>query len=484
MHNRLIPTALCVLGFLQGSALVCLAAAPETTPAKAQQPHIVFYISDDHSQFDASLYGAKDIPTPNMEAMARDGVVMIHAFVASPSCAPSRAALLTGLTPVHNGAEANHEQPKRGIRNLVQTLQKLGYTVAAFGKVAHYHQADLYGFDVANEAQDYQPLRKNVSEFLKQYDASKPLCLLVGISDPHVPWPKKTDFDPAQVVFPPVHLDTPETRRHRARYYQEIKELDHFLGELRDWTQERLGENVLFIHTSDHGAQWPFGKWTLYDYGTRVPFIATWPGKIKPDSRSDAMFSFIDIFPTLIEVGGGQAPDGIDGRSMLAVLTGKADTHREAVFVTNTGDGRFNIYPCRSIRTREWNLIHNIHPEWAFTTHSDLLRKDGAGLYWTEWAALAKTDAHAKHILDRYYQRPEWELYHVSKDKWEEHNLADQPEYAPQLAEMKAKLAAYLQAQGDQIYVHHKPRPIAEPQSWDPDYFGREQDRYWANHKQ
>ena len=270
-------------------------------------------------------------------------------------------------------------------------------------------------------------------------------------------------------MFPPHHLDTPATREHRAAYYQEIKDLDAFLGRLRGLADKHLGENTLVIHTSDHGSQWPFGKWNLYDYGIRVPFIAAWPGVVRPGITSDAMISWVDLLPTLIEIAGGSVPAGIDGRSFAAVLRGQRAVHRDQIFTTHTGDGRMNIYPIRSVRTQEWKLIHNLHPEFAHTNHSDLLRKQGAGAYWTEWAELAKTDKRAGEIVDRYFRRPEWELYRVSEDRWELTNLADDPAHRDTLAELKRQLAAWMQQQGDRQRIHAEPRPLDDPSQWHPD---------------
>src|SRR6266550_3457491 len=86
--------------------------------------------------------------TPNMQRLADEGLTFTHAFVASPSCAPSRAALLTGLMPARNGSEANHSRPKAELKKLPAYLQELGYEVASFGKVAHYGHGVYYDFDV------------------------------------------------------------------------------------------------------------------------------------------------------------------------------------------------------------------------------------------------------------------------------------------------------------------------------------------------
>ncbi len=438
-------------------------------------PNIVVYLSDDHSQYDSSLYGNDNIPTPNFEKMAAEGMVFTHAFVASPSCAPSRAAMLTGLMPARNGAERNHTFPRKGTRSLVNDLKARGYEVVAFGKVAHANKP-VFGFDHISKPSSIPQLRKNVAAYLARRKSDQPLCLFVGTSNPHVAWPEPFSFDPAEVEFPPIHLDTPETRRHRAAYYEEIRELDAYLGELRTLAYEKLGDDVLFIHSSDHGSQWPFGKWTLYDYGTRVPLIVSWKGRVKPNTKANAMVSWVDLLPTLIEAAGGRPPQNIDGKSFLPVLKGETHEHRDRIFTTHSGDGNNgvfrNVYPIRSVRTREWKLIHNVHPEFAFCTHSDLDRKDLAGAYWTQWVELAKTDARAKAIVDRYYQHPEYELYHVSQDKWEQHNLIDDPAHAELVAQLKKELQAWIKSQGDQLKVYGPPRPLDKPKTWHPDYFG------------
>ncbi|MEM7473526.1 MAG: sulfatase [Planctomycetota bacterium] len=439
----------------------------------ADQPNILVYLSDDHSQFDSSLYGNSNIPAPEFERLASDGITFTHAFVASPSCAPSRAALLTGLMPARNGAEANHTYPKPGTHSLIQDLQSAGYEVAAFGKVAHGgpKQVKRYGFDHIGKGKRIEQVRGEVELFLSQRKSNKPLCLFVGTSNPHVSWTSPSTFDPTKVEFPPHHIDTPSTREHRAAYYQEIKELDAFLGDLRSLAAKELGDNVLFIHTSDHGSQWPFGKWNLYDYGIRVPFIASWQGKIASGTRTDAMISWIDLLPTMIEIGGGQIPEQLDGRPFTKVLLGKKTDHRQRIFTTHTGDGVKNIFPIRSIRTRDWKLIHNLHPEFAHTNHSDLDRKPMAGAYWTEWAELAKTGGRAKAIVERYFERPEWELFHVKDDKWEQQNLIGDPAHADRIAALKQELENWMVSQADQQLVHSEPRLLKDPQRWHPDSF-------------
>ncbi len=451
-----------------------VSAVARAADSDVNLPNIVVYLSDDHSYFDTSMYGASDVQTPNMAQLAADGMLFTHAFVASPACAPSRAAMLTGLMPARNGAEANHTYPKLGTHFLISDFKNAGYEVVAFGKVAHGKgkNVERVGFDRMNPASAVDALKANVAKYLQQRQSTKPLCLFVGTSNPHVPWSETSRFDPASLQLPPHHLDTPATREHRAAYYEEIAQLDELLGDLRSMALKHLGENVLFVHSSDHGAQWPFAKWNLYDYGIRVPLIVSWPGKVHAGKTTDAIVSWVDLLPTLLDLVGGSIPDSIDGRSFAPLLLGKTLEHRDRVFVTHSGDGDKNIYPMRCIRKDGWKLIHNLHPEFAHTNHSDVDRKPMAGEYWTQWAELAERDARAQAIIDRYYARPEFELYHVAVDPWELSNLVDEPSNQQKLAKMKAELAQWMKSQGDRESVFNTPRPLANPQRWHPRYFG------------
>jgi hypothetical protein len=291
----------------------------------AEKPNIVVFLSDDHTWRDSSIYGSTEIETPHMARLAKDGHDVRSAFVNSPSCAPARAALLTGLYPANNGAEANHSRPRADIKKLPAYFQELGYEVVSFGKVGHYAQTPEYGFDLARHFGYHEDIAiPKAIEWLRQRQSEKPLCLFVGTNWPHVPWPEDSEFPPDELQVPPTHVDNPPPATG-ARYLAAVRIMDDELGMVYDAAREKLGENLFFLHTSDHGAQWPFGKWNLYEDGIRTPLIVSWPGKIQPAPHR-AMVSWIDILPTLVEVAGGsQAPQDIDGRSFLPVLRGEKE---------------------------------------------------------------------------------------------------------------------------------------------------------------
>lgn len=442
--------------------LITMIALPGLALAQ-EKPNIIFYITDDQSQQDAGIYGAEVVETPNMDRLASMGKTFNQAFIASPSCAPSRAALLTGLMPARNGAEANHTYPDPDIPLLTEKMQENGYEVIAFGKVAHGPMNEKSNFDYYESVAKRGDYSGRVKEYLENNTTEKPLCILVGDHRPHVLWTDKMDYDPAEVDLPDYFIDTPETRRHRARYYTDITGMDRELGEVMELAEKRFDDDYLFLFSSDHGAQWPFAKWNLYEAGIRVPLIAAWSGHIEPSTRTDAMVSWIDIFPTLLDLTGGTVPGDIDGRSFLPVLEGETDTHREVIFTTHSGDGDFNVYPIRSVRTDRYKYILNLLPNFYHTNHSDINRYDGAGEFWHSWDRIAHSSQEAKAIEDKYFVRPKEEFYDLQEDPTEQHNLINSEMHQETINELRNRLQQWMKEQGDQQLIYARPYPVSEP---------------------
>ncbi len=449
--------------------IVFIACSLSCLPLSAEKPRLpdmVVYLADDLSARDLPIYGGENIATPAIDVLAANGMTFDRAFVASPACAPSRAALLTGLMPARNGAEENHTYPREGTLPLPRVLKQLGYQTAAFGKVAHARSAKDFEFETFNLKSDIPDVRRSVKSFLENRVDLRPLALFVGVSNPHVPWPSDSTIDPQSMTLPAKLLDTPRTRVQRSRYLQEVIDLDAYLGELRVLTNRYLSDDHLFVFSSDHGAQFPFGKWTLYDEGIRVPLIIACKDKIEAGTRTDAMISWIDVFPTMIDIAGGEVPENLDGHSFAPVLHGKANSHRTRILTTHSGDQMMNVYLSRSVRTDRYKLIWNPHPDFAFTTHIDLLLRETSGDYFKEWITAAKTDEHAAKILNRHHGRPEYELFDLKEDPHELNNLADRTDLAHLRAELKSELKQWIRDQGDQLTVFHEPLMLGAPETW------------------
>ncbi|MGC3958368.1 MAG: sulfatase [Verrucomicrobiota bacterium] len=457
-------------------ALTILCCLGSASLFAATSPNIVVFISDDHTLSDSSVYGSKDLQTPHMDKLAAAGMTFNFAFAPSPSCAPSRAAMLTGLMPVRNGAEPNHAAPRADIKKLPAYLKELGYEVVAFGKVGHYNQTADYGFDLVKHTNYHEDIAVPAAlEWLRNRKSTKPLALFVGCNWPHVPWPQTPEgHKPQELTVPETHVDTPATRRFRGKYYAAVSRMDADLGLIYDVAQDKFGTNLFFLHFSDQGAQWPFGKWCLYDDGIRTPMIAVWPGHIAPGTRTSAMVSLVDVLPTLVSVAGGKAPESLDGRSLEKVLLGQTNRFRDYIFATHSGDGKMNVYPSRSVRDERWKYILNLHPEFKFTSHTtEVAGEDGN--YWNSWVEKAKNNPTAAAKVHRYQERPREELYDLSKDPLEQHNVADSAEAKATLEKMRGLVADWMKTQGDQGKIYGEPTLLSDAASKMPDTAKRPQ---------
>ena len=457
---RLATTTLLLIPLWSAADSTRLSARTAQRPGG--RPNVVLFVADDLGVTDTGPYGSKDVRTPNLDRLAAQAVRFDRAFAGSPTCVPSRAVLYTGLMPFRNGAHPNHSQCREGVKSLAHYFQQLGYATAQAGK-RHFNPASVFPFEIIKGSEVPEPgfeskpaLRVDlntapVDQWLASAGKGKPFFLIVADHSPHVVWPDKAEYQPEDVEIPPNHVDTPETRAARARYYTDITKMDRNVGQvLASLGKNGLAESTIFIFTSDQGAQWPFAKWTVYDAGIRVPLLIRWPGAIKPGRVTGALVSLADLVPTLIEAAGGNTPEGLDGQSFLKVLRGQAQSHREYVFATHTGDGQWNRNPARCIRTGRYKLVLNLAPEITYTTHMDLAKDhDGGREYWPSWEARAKTDRRAAAVVDRYRNHLPEEFYDLETDPSEIHNLIGDQKHAGTIADLRARLTAWRQQQGD-----------------------------------
>jgi uncharacterized sulfatase len=384
------------------------------------------------------------------------------AFAASPTCTPSRSALYTGLYPMRNGAHANHSVIKDGVRTLPQYMGELGYRVVLAGKT-HIGPRAAFPFEYLADSNVMPPGKNHVlwtdlntgavEKLLAEHDKSKPLCLIVCSHSPHVYWPENDGYDPAKLTLPPYLLDTGATRAALCRYFTDVTWMDKQLGEVLDsLSKHGYADNTMFIYTADQGAQFPFAKWNLYDAGIRVPLLIRWPGVTRPRAVTDQLVSLVDLLPTMIEAGGGAAPDDLDGISLLGELHTPLQKLHEAVYAAHTGDGQMNRSPMRCVRTRQYKFILNLAPDAPFKSHiSDAAGPDGKD-YWESWVARAEHgDAPAKVLVDRYRHRPPEELYQIETDPYEQTNLIDDPRRTVEANILRGMLKQWRLRQGEDL---------------------------------
>ncbi|TWT84394.1 Arylsulfatase [Planctomycetes bacterium CA13] len=276
-------------------------------------------------------------------------------------------------------------------------------------------------------------------------------CQFVCSNEPHAPWNKgdASAYPSDEVQLPPYFVDTPTTREEFSNYLAEITYYDGQVGQVLNLLKKhQLDDDTIVMVVSEQGNSFPFAKWTCYDHGLQSAMIVRWPGKIAAGAVSDAMVEYVDVLPTFLEAAGGEIPEVLDGTSMLDVLTGKTNHHKDYVFGIQTSRGIFggpDHYGIRSVRSRQFKLIHNLDPAARF--YNSIQKK----AFFAEWVARAKTeDPHAANLVNRYHNRPEFELYDITIDPLEQDNLAANPEYSETIETLKAELAQWMKSQGDQ----------------------------------
>jgi len=427
--------------FLKGAALSPLALmllgdGRELFAADTPRPNIILFTSDDHDLRDLGCMGNKHIQTPNLDRFAREGAICTRAYTPVAVCMPSRAALMTGLYP-HTSGGFQFKPLFPGTKTLTAMLKDAGYFTGMIGK-SHVAPKELYPFDYvwATEkwgrapTRDPKPFGEHMAEFLKKAGKS-PFFGYINSSDPHRPWPngrrilgKPSPHDVSKVEVHGFLPDFPETRRDLLCYYDAIYRLDAcFSAVMAELKKAGRAGNTLVMFMGDNGIALPFAKTNLYDAGVHMPFLVRWPGVVKPGTRIDARFSFIDILPTCLEAARARAPAGLHGRSFLRVLKGEAKTHRNDIFVSHTHH-YVSSYPCRSILTEEHQYIYNLSPQRKFRN---------ASMGTKTWKAMVKraaTDPKMATRVNAYVTRPREELFDLKKDPWELVNVAGKPEYA------------------------------------------------------
>jgi len=453
-------------------SFLSVAATAPTVGAQSPRPNLVLFLADDHGYWDSSVYGCRAVHTPNLQRLADEGLTFSNAFSGAAICIPSRAILASGLCSHRNGAIANGRQMREGIKTLPAYMTELGYRVAHFGK-SHFLPATNYTKWEAVPSEfrregglnhDLDP--EALEKWLVGRDASdqRPLCLIVCCRSPHVIWEQNKDYDPAKVELPPTFVDTRETRTARANYYTDITKMDTQLGQVYASVRRHLGRNTLFLCTSDNGAQWPFGKWNLYDAGIRLPMVAVWPGVLRGGGRTEAMVHFTDFLSSFIELAGGKAPKDIDGKSFAPLLRGRSSRHRTEIFASHTADNnsQMNCYPMRAVRTARYKYIRNLYPELSYQTHIDrALGRDGRDA-WDSWVRKAHSDPTAAAIVRRYHKRPPEELYDVAADSHEMKNLAADRAHAAVLTSLRRKVDEWMKGMNDNGEIFGVPRPLKD----------------------
>ncbi len=436
-------------------------------PMAKKKPNIVFVFADQLRYSALGSSGNKTIKTPNFDRMASQGLVFDNALSSHPLCSPYRAQILTGKYGFANGVPDNEYLLWDNQVTLAHALKTAGYHTAYVGKwhlgSGPYPENKRYGFDYMfafnclnrhygatyhrNEAgpikvEKFAPegetdeAVKFMEDHLKTRSDS-PFALVMSWEPPHWPYkqyPKEFNiYDPAKVDLPPsVPVQMADfARREIAQYYGNVSALDAQMGRLMN-ALDKLGiaDNTILCFSSDHGDHLsshgygkPMDSWmhptmrasksTPYEESVHIPFIMRYPQRVKAGQRTRAMFSSVDVMPSLLGLCGVPIPDGVQGRNLSHIATGTdGPKPPDSVYLMNMGNGwpnRDKWVGCwRGLRTDRW-----VYARW----HDP---RD-----------------HEPVLFDR------------KNDPYERNNLAQDPKLARVRREMEARLKAWMAETGD-----------------------------------
>ncbi|MCC7337356.1 MAG: sulfatase [Pirellulaceae bacterium] len=435
------------------------------TSAAAQdsRPNIVWIIPDDMSA-NFSCYGETAIETPNVDRLAAEGVKFSNAYVTAPVCSTCRSASITGMYQTSIGA--HHHRSGRGVRKIhlppnVELVPKLfqdaGYYTSIsgwppngrLGKTDYNFEWDESVYDGSDwsgrkAGQPFFAQIQTLGGKLRGKDADG--------------WEKVQSADEKQlgnripdsaVKLPPYYPDHPDIVRDWAAYLDSVRLTDEMVGEVvARLEREGIRENTLVLFMTDHGISHARGKQFMYDEGLHVPLVITGPG-IEAGTLRDDVVEHIDIAALSLAAAGIAIPENMQARDILA-----ADyVPREAVFAARDRCDE-TVDHMRSVRTKDFKYIRNFLPNRPYL--QPCAYKDEKAILIALRAAQKAGQLDDVQQLILREVRPVEELYDVRSDPYEVHNLAtdaelaQRPELAKELSEMRERLDIWMEETGDQ----------------------------------
>jgi len=443
----------------------------KASPIKTKGPNILFCVADDWGWPHAAGYGDSVVKTPTFNRLAAEGILFEKAFVSSPSCTPSRGAILTGqdFWRLEQGANLWSTLDKKfPVYPLL--LEKAGYFVGFWGKA--WGPGDLAPGGYIDQYPSGNNYKDGLKEFMDAKPDGQPFCFWLGSKDPHRDYEKGSGaaagIDVNAIKVPVFYPNEKEIQSDIADYYYEVQRFDNTVNEAIKLLESRGElENTIIVVTGDNGMPFPRCKANVYDMGVRVPLVIWWGDRLKKASVNRNLVSLTDLAPTFLDLAGVPIPAQMTGRSLKPLLTQSSESKQNVRDFIVYGKERHtpaqlkpstNGYPSRAISSDDYVYILNLFPErWpagvpAGATHSMNSFTDCDDGPTKRF--LIKNQMNYQKFYDlSFAKRPKEELYNIKSDPDQLVNLAQNAKFAEIKAKLSKKLTGYLKSGKDPRFV-------------------------------
>ena len=420
--------------------------------------NVLLLIADDWSPL-AGCYGSRVIKTPKVDALAHRATRFTNAYCTSPSCAASRANILTGHYS-HTHGQYGHSHSIHNFHtaaSMPSVPRQLGDAEYATGIIGKLHVQPQSVYPWTHDMQKVPGSPRNVPQMAsmaREFFADigdKPFYLQMGFTDPHRDFGNQRAYEgveeirynAADVPVPDFLPDHPDVRAELADYYQSISRLDTGIGLAIEALHEAgRADDTMIIVMSDHGMPFPGAKASSFDSGHHCPLLIARPGAAEVEC--DGLVNWSNIAPTIFDWCGVETPEGLPERSMLPLLDQPHPTGWDETFTSHTFHEVTNYYPYRALRGRQYKYVRNLYPELTRPLPSDL---------WASPTWQAVTEEHLPMMGQRpteefLHQRAE-ALFDIEADPVEANNLIDEPALAEVAAQMRTKVRQFRLATKD-----------------------------------
>ncbi len=426
-----------------------------TNKKYVDQPNIVWLVTEDNSKHYLKLYDPNGVTMPNVETLAKNGIVFNHAFSQAPVCSVARSTIISGCYAPRIGAQYHRRMEKvpmpEGLEMFPTYLKKAGY------------------YTTNNSKEDYNIIKSedvwDESSGKATYKNRKPDQPFFHVQNFGITHEGRLHFSEEQmrnnptqnnseesVIFP-YHPNTSTYQYTVAKYHDLHQQADQAIGNfLKQLKDDGLMDNTIIFYYGDHGGVLPRSKGYIYESGLHVPMIVYFPKRwkhlapVQLGTRCDAFVQFIDLAPTVLNLAGVSIPDQIDGKPFLGKGLTKAEINeRNSCFsYADRFDEKYDL--TRALRKGKFKYIRNYQPFNVDALYNFYRYKM---LAYQEWADLFKDGSLNLYQQQFFKARTPEALYDLASDPHEINNLADDPERRDILVSMRKELQDHLKSMPD-----------------------------------